>query len=139
MSAVKILVVDDNTADINLLRVALDEHEQEYELHVLETGDEALRFIEAQKDGLKEPDLCVIILDLHLPRYDGLAVLRGIRQAGVLSNVQVIILSGAASPAERREISAMGAIYRQKPFDIQGFFDLGAEILAICKGYAAAA
>lgn len=139
MSAVKILVVDDNTADVNLLRVALDEHDQEYELHILQTGDEALRFIEAQKDGLNEPDLCVIVLDLHLPRYDGLAVLRGIRQAGVLPNVQVIVLSGAASPVERSEISAMGAIYRQKPFGIQGFFDLGAEILAICKGYAAAA
>jgi CheY-like chemotaxis protein len=139
MSAVKILVVDDNTADINLLRVALDEHDENYELHTLQTGDEALRFVQQQKDGLKEPDLCVILLDLHLPRYDGLAVLRAIRQAGSLSHIQVIVLSGAASPAERREISAMGAIYRQKPFDIQGFFDLGAEILAICKGYAAAA
>jgi CheY-like chemotaxis protein len=139
MSAVKILVVDDNTADINLLRVALDEHDQTYELRVLHTGDEALRFVLAQKDGLQEPDLCVILLDLHLPRYDGLAVLRGIRQVGVLSHIQVIVLSGAASPAERREISDMGAIYRQKPFDIQGFFDLGAEILAICKGYAVAA
>ncbi len=139
MSAAKILVVDDNAADINLLRVALDENDQEYELRVLQTGDEALRFVEAQKDGLKEPDLCVILLDLHLPRYDGLAVLRGIRHVGILSHIQVIVLSGAASPAERREISAMGAIYRQKPFDIQGFFDLGAEILAICKGYAVAA
>ena len=139
MSAVKILVVDDNTADISLLRLALDEHEQKYELRVLHTGDEALRFIDAQKDGLTEADLCIILLDLHLPRYDGLAVLRGIRQVASLSHIQVIVLSGAASPAERREISAMGAIYRQKPFDIQGFFDLGAEILAICKGYAAAA
>jgi CheY-like chemotaxis protein len=139
VSAVKILVVDDNTADINLLRFALDEHEQKYELCVLRAGDEALRFVQAQKDGLMEPDLCVIVLDLHLPRYDGLAVLRGIRQVAVLSHIQVIVLSGAASPAERGEISAMGAIYRQKPFDIEGFFDLGAEILAICKGYAAAA
>jgi two-component system response regulator len=139
MSAVKILVVDDNTADISLLRVALDEHEQKYELRILNTGDEALRFIEAQRDGLNEPDLCIILLDLHLPRYDGLAVLRGIRQVATLSHIQVIVLSGSASPAERREISAMGAIYREKPFDIQGFCDLGAEILAICKGYAVAA
>ena len=138
MSAVKILAVDDNTADINLLRVALDEHEENYELRVLHTGDEALRFIEAQKDGLTEPDLCVILVDLHLPRYDGVAVLRGIREVAVLSHIQVIVLSGAASPADRREISALGAIYRQKPFDIQGFFDLGAEILAICKGFAVA-
>ena len=139
MSAVKILAVDDNTADINLLRVALDEHEENYELRVLHTGDEALRFIEAQKDGLTEPDLCVILVDLHLPRYDGVPVLRGIREVAVLSHIQVIVLSGAASPADRREISALGAIYRQKPFDIQGFFDLGAEILAICKGFAVAA
>ena len=133
MSPARILVVDDNTADVNLLRLALDQQGEKYELEVLETGEEALRFVREHRDGLQRPYPCVILLDLHLPKYDGLAILQAIKQAPVLAHIHVLVLSGMASPAERAKIANMGASYRQKPFDLGEYLDLGAEILALCQ------
>jgi hypothetical protein len=50
-----------------------------------------------------------------------------------LSHVSVVVLSGLASPEEKKRIAALGAIYRQKPFQLTEFMDLGAAVLAICR------
>jgi CheY-like chemotaxis protein len=128
----RILVVDDNTADIRLLRVALDQHGAEYVLEVLDNGEDALGFVDSHGRGSAEPEPCVILLDLHLPRYDGIAILQAIRQAPGLAHIHVVILSGMASPREKEKIANMGGVYRQKPFNLDEYFELGAEIFAIC-------
>jgi CheY-like chemotaxis protein len=136
MKPARILVVDDNTADVTLLRTALDQHAKEYTLDVLSTGDEALRYVHEHRSGAHPPEPCVILLDLRLPRYDGLAILNAIRKAPALAHIHVVVLSGSASPLERRQIDGMAAIYRQKPFSLDEYFELGAEILEICAGLA---
>jgi CheY-like chemotaxis protein len=133
MSVARILVVDDNAADINLLRLALDAQKEKYHMDVLRTGEDALRFIRDKAARENEPDPCVILLDLHLTHWDGLAVLEAIRQSPDLAHVNVIVLSGLASPQEKTRIAALGAVYRQKPFQLTEFMDLGAAVLAICK------
>jgi len=134
MGQARILVVDDNTADVTLLRVALNQQGHDYELDVLETADKALHFVQEHKDGLHAPEPCVILLDLHLPRYDGITILKAIKQAPVLAHIHVMILSGIAAPEEQSRIATLGAFYRQKPSDLEGYLDLGAEIFAICAG-----
>ncbi len=138
MNPARIVVADDNTADVNLLRLALDQQGEPYELDVLQTGDEALRFVREHRNGLREFQPCVILLDLHIPKYDGLAILQAIRQAPVLAHIHVVVLSGMATPAEKDRIAALGAFYRQKPFDLKDYLDLGAEVLAICADATAA-
>jgi CheY-like chemotaxis protein len=136
MSPARILVVDDNTADVSLLRVALDQQKEAYELEVLETAEKALAFVQERKAGLHvgldEEEPCVILLDLHLPRYDGITILKAIKQAPVLARIHVMVLSGIASPQERLGIATLGALYRQKPSNLDGYLDLGAEIFAVC-------
>jgi CheY-like chemotaxis protein len=132
MNSARIVVVDDNTADVGLLRLALDQQGDDYELEILETADKALRFVQEHRDGLHGPQPCVILLDLHLPRYDGITILDAIRRAPLLARIHVIVLSGVATPQEQAKIAIMGATYRQKPFNLSGYLDLGAEILAIC-------
>lgn len=139
MNPARIVLVDDNTADVNLLRMALDQQHAQYELHVLESGDEALRFVQQHRESTRDAHPCVILLDLHLPKYDGLAILRAIRQAPALAHIHVVVLSGMASPTERDKIAALGAAYRQKPFDLNDYLDLGAEVIAICASVSAAA
>src|SRR5437868_5142401 len=134
MGPARILVVDDNTADVSLLRVALNQQDHDYELEVLETADKALRFVQEHRDGLHAPEPCVILLDLHLPRYDGITILKAIKQAPVLAHIHVMVLSGIATPGEQLQIVALGARYRQKPSNLDGYLDLGAEIFAICAG-----
>ena len=140
MGAARILVVDDSTADVSLLRVALNQQNEPYELEVIKTAEEALAFVQERKDGfhaglhdgLHDEDPCVILLDLHLPRYDGITILKAIKQAPVLSHVHVMVLSGIATPQEQFKIATMGALYRQKPSNLDGYLDLGAEIFAVC-------
>jgi CheY-like chemotaxis protein len=133
MTPARILVVDDNTADVRLLRLGLDRRGDEYALEVLESGEEALRFVRAHIEGSLDPEPCVILLDLHLPCYDGISILEAIRTAPALAHIHVIILSGAASPTEKDRIARMGAVYRPKPFSLNEYFDLAAEIFAICQ------
>jgi CheY-like chemotaxis protein len=139
MSPARILVVDDSTADVSLLRVALNQQNEAYELEVLETAEQALAFVQEHKDrshgGLHEVEPCVILLDLHLPRYDGLTILKAIKQAPVLAHIHVMVLSGIATPQEQFKIATMGALYRQKPSSLEGYLDLGAEIFAVCADY----
>ena len=134
MSPARILVVDDNTADITLFcGWVLDQHKEAYVLQILTSGDEALHFVYDHRRGTRAPEPCVILLDLHLPKYDGLAILQAIRSVPALGHIQVVVLSGLASPHERESITSMGAVYRQKPFDLDEYAVLGAEILEICR------
>ena len=133
MQPARILVIEDNVSDIDLLRLALDQQEEAYELEVLKDGEEARRFVHEHRTGLRKPEPCLILLDLHLPIYDGMAILRAIREAPALEHIHVIVLSGLASPSQKVEIANLGALYRTKPSGLPELFELACEIIAICK------
>ncbi len=138
MSAARILVVDDSTADVSLLRLALNQQNEPYELEVLQTAEEALAFVHEHRNrmrgGIHDEEPCVILLDLNLPRYDGITILKAIKQAPVLAHIHVMVLSGIATPQEQFKVATMGALYRQKPSNLAGYLDLGAEIFEVCAG-----
>jgi CheY-like chemotaxis protein len=68
----------------------------------------------------------VIVLDLHLPRYDGMAILRAIRETPDLEHLQVVILTGLANPHQKVEIEKLGAVHRKKPFTLNQLRELAA-------------
>jgi CheY-like chemotaxis protein len=132
-SAAQIVVIEDNPADVHLLRIALDETGAPYVLTILKDGDEALKFIEQQRN-LAKPTPCAIVLDLNLPKYDGITVLRAIRKAPALANIKIAVISTLASPAELSHIQELGIdLYRQKPRDLEDFFALAADIIGLCE------
>ena len=133
MHAARILVIEDNEGDVNMLRFALDEQEEDYELEVLRDGEAAIQFIHEHRRAAREPEPCVILVDLHLPRYDGIAILRAIREAPPLEHIQVVVLSGRANPREEAEIANLGAFYRTKPSTLSELSELAAEIFVICN------
>jgi CheY-like chemotaxis protein len=129
----KILVIEDNPADVFLLRFALNHHKQEYELELLRDGQEALRFVHRQRTAAAEPEPCVIVLDLNLPGHDGRSVLQAIRDEPLLAHVRVVALSGSVSPKDEMEIQRLGVrLYKAKPMRLDGWIALAGEILAIC-------
>jgi chemotaxis family two-component system response regulator Rcp1 len=130
----KILIVDDSPSDTNILCLALSGLDEEVEVEVVTDGQRALEFIHAQKRVLHELRPCVIVLDLHLPRHDGIEILQVIRQEPVLNHIGVVVLTGSASPSERAELERLGAFYRHKPMTLSGFDELAADLIAICKG-----
>jgi len=126
--------VEDNDADVFMLRCALDDQGEAYELIVLADGEEAIQFVEEQRLSPQTYEPCVILIDLHLPKQDGLEVLRAIRRAPVLERIHVILLSSVASPQQQEEIQAMGGDFRIKPSELDEVYAFAAEVIAICKG-----
>jgi CheY-like chemotaxis protein len=129
----RIVVIEDNPAETVLLRHALDEQGEPYVLEVLTDGESALEFV---RDHCHEcrPEPCLIILDLHLPRYDGATVLRAIRCAPELAHVKVVVLTSMASPAEKAEVIALGVeSYRTKPMGWNETLELARELMIICN------
>jgi CheY-like chemotaxis protein len=90
VSAAKLLVIEDNLSDIYILRHALGELGEEFDLEVVSDGDVALQFVSDQRANRHDAKPCVIVLDLHLPKHDGLEILRAIRYEPALTHVHVV-------------------------------------------------
>jgi two-component system, chemotaxis family, response regulator Rcp1 len=131
----KILMIEDNAADVFLLRHALDQHADEYSLEVIRDGEAAIEFVSLQRAaGVGDEQPCVIVLDLHLPKHDGAAVLKVIRQEPVLDHVQVVALTTLASPRDEEEVRELGVrLYRSKPVNVEDWIELAGNILEICR------
>ena len=129
----KILMIEDNEGDIFLLRYALKQQTPDFELNVLRDGEAALQFIEDQRCRASEPQPCVIVLDLHLPKHDGTAILSAIKREPVLSHIHIVALTTLASPEDEADILRLGVrMYKTKPTNIDGWHALASEILDIC-------
>jgi CheY-like chemotaxis protein len=77
---------------------------------------------------------CAIVLDLHLPKHDGAAVLKAIRLEPTLAHIQVVALTSFSSPKEETEVRTLGInLYRSKPTDLDGWIELAGEILELCR------
>lgn len=112
-----ILLVEDNASDIALTRRAFARTLQA-KLAVAEDGQEALDYLFAQEAPL--PDL--ILLDLNLPRLDGLTVLSRIRAHPRTRRVPVVILTSSVEPSDVAEGYGLGAnSYIRKPVEFERF------------------
>jgi CheY-like chemotaxis protein len=132
-SPAKIVVVEDNSADVFLLRHALEQHNEEYVLEVLRDGEEAIQFVEFQRSAGPHAEPCVIVLDLHLPKQDGTTVLKVIKQEPALALVNVVALTTLASPKDEQEVRDLGVrLYKAKPTLLDEWIKLAGEILEIC-------
>jgi len=137
MSHPYIVIVDDNPADIELLRIALDQHGESYQLAALTDGEEAVRFVKERSPANREPDPCVILLDFHLPKLDGPEVLAAVKREPSLRHVHVMMLtSGGVRPQEQVKVENMGATFRLKPRNFAEVLALAADVLRLCKGTA---
>jgi len=134
----KILVVEDNPADIHILRRSLVDLGEDFYLEVLSDGERALEFVFDQRKNRHDAQPCVILLDLHLPKHNGIQVLRAIREEPVLSHVKVVLVTGLASPQEAAELNHMEADWRLKPASLSEFSELAAYLIALCRGIHAA-
>jgi chemotaxis family two-component system response regulator Rcp1 len=127
---VRILLIEDSAADVKLLRYALDAARFRYELCTLEDGAEALAFVRRKgryTDATRK--LQLIVMDLHLPKHDGIEVLREIRKSEEFADLPVAILSASVSPEERNTVEALRrTCFITKPLDLEGFLNVGKRI-----------
>src|SRR5271170_7479094 len=119
MNTVKILLAEDNLADVLLVRKALEEHDVPYDLHVVRDGEQALTFIASmgQPDGPACPD--VVLLDVNLPKIEGAEILSEFRKHPRCAETPVIVITSSDAYRDRDQMAQLGiAHYFKKPFDL---------------------
>ena len=115
-----VLYVEDNPADAHLLQSVLTKHADPFDLTVLEDGEMALQFIEAKP---YQPD--VIVLDVNIPRIDGLTVLATLKTDPHLKSIPVLVLVSPGTPNSQRAEALNADLCLAKPFDLDGYGQLG--------------
>ncbi len=122
-----ILLADDNPADIYLIREALKEHGVNCTTQVAMDGKEVLQLISTEGSLAGMQDLSLIILDLNLPRHDGLEILKRLRETRRFAHIPVVVLTSSDSPRDRGTANELGATkYIRKPSSLEQFLALGA-------------
>ena len=122
---VEILLVEDNPTDVELTLRALKKNNLANKVHVVTDGAEALEFIFASgayegRDINHRPR--VILLDLKLPKVDGLEVLRKIKSDERTRDIPVVVLTSSKEEKDRVESYRLGVnSYIAKPVDFNQF------------------
>ncbi len=131
MNSKIILLVEDNPSDVGLTQRALAKSRVANELVVAEDGQEALDYLfgagaHAGRDVTEMPAL--VLLDLKLPKVDGLQVLRQIRADDRTSRLPVVILTTSREEQDVAQSYDLGAnSYIRKPVDFIQFAQAVAE------------
>lgn len=123
--AIEILLAEDNPGDVRLTREALHSNKIRNRLHVAADGVAALAFLrrEGEYAGAPRPDL--ILLDLNMPRKNGLEVLGEIKADPDLRRIPVVVLT--TSSAEQDILASYDEhanCYIVKPVDLDRFVEV---------------
>ena len=127
LNEVEILLVEDNPQDVELTLRALKKHNLANKVHVAKDGAEALDYLFASgayegRDIGKTPK--VILLDLKLPKVDGLEVLRKVKAVERTKTIPIVVLTSSREEKDMVESYKLGVnSYIVKPVDFNKFVD----------------
>jgi len=122
-----ILLIEDNPMDVDLTRRAFARHKLVNPFEVARDGEEALAYLTRWEAGTPLP--VVILLDLKLPKVDGLEVLRQIKAHPQFRTIPVVILTTSAEDYDVEAAYQLGAnSYIVKPVDFDKFMEVAEQI-----------
>jgi CheY-like chemotaxis protein len=119
---VDVLLVEDDPGDVLMTQEAFEQYQIRGKLHVVSDGEQALHFLRKSGDYVEVPTPGLILLDLNLPRRNGLEVLAELKADSRLLSIPVIVLT--TSQAEEdivRSYSLHANAYISKPVDFDRF------------------
>ena len=135
--SVNLMLVEDNPADVRLIRHALDECKAVYRLTLARDGEEAIAMLRrrAPHEHVARPDF--ILLDLNLPRKDGRAVLAEVKEDPELRGIPVVVLSTSTNDQDVRYCYEHHAqSYVAKPVELDRFTEVIGELKQYWMGTA---
>jgi len=122
----EILLAEDNPADVYLIRRALRDHGVDRLIRVSGDGKDTLQILSREGTYRERESLDLIILDLNLPRHDGIEILERLRATEEFDRVPVVVLTSSDSPRDRQSANRLGAtLYLRKPTSLEQFLAMG--------------
>ena len=118
----EVLLVEDSPGDVRLVRQALSDSNLAIRLHVAQDGVGAMSFLRQEGDHVDAPRPDFILLDINLPRVDGLEVLAMIKEDHGLRSLPTIMLTTSNAEADILRSYQLGAnAYLSKPVKTREF------------------
>ena len=121
---VEILLVEDNADDVELTLHALRKENMANQIHVVRDGEEALAFLfDPQKPN--HAHLKLVLLDLKLPKVDGMEVLKAVKSDPRTRRIPVVVMTSSREESDLVRSYDLGVnSYLQKPVDFDQFRDV---------------
>lgn len=125
-----VLVVEDNPGDLDLIREAFEHQQIHHRLHCVRNGQAAVEFLNRTRTDATAPKPDLIILDLNVPKVDGLELLHWLKAEPSFSLIPTVVFSTSHNPSDVFASYAMQAnCYAIKPSDPDCFFETIGEIV----------
>ena len=123
MKSAQIVLIEDNPADVLLVKLALKENGIAHVLTQFDSGEEAIQTLCSEpKSQNFVPD--AILLDLNTPRTDGFEALHRLREFPRFSDVPIAILTSSQDRKDKHRASIQGTRYIEKPSQLNEFLTL---------------
>lgn len=119
-----ILIIEDNPADVRLMREAFRDVHPPVLIHVASDGDEALQFMRKEGQHAAAPRPSLIFLDFNLPKSNSREVLRQLKQDVKLRPIPIAVLTTSESERDIQDAYQLYAnCYLRKPVDLDSFLN----------------
>ncbi|MGM0613080.1 MAG: response regulator [Bacteroidota bacterium] len=129
---IEILIVEDNASDAEMAMRAFEKNKLTNKIHIVRDGEEALNFVFANGEYAhrnKERKPKIILLDLKLPKVDGLEVLRELKKNEETKIIPMIVLTSSKEEKDIIESYRLGVnSYIVKPVDFDKFVEAVREL-----------
>jgi CheY-like chemotaxis protein len=130
----RLLIIDDNEADLFLIKEALRRESLDCEIVSLTDGAQAIAYLCSPGAVAERPDC--IVLDLNLPKVRGDQVLKAIREHPPMADVPILVWSSSLGTEAGSVRDQSGpALFIEKPSDLREFLAIGAKIRSLLEGH----
>jgi len=122
---IDVLLVEDDDGDVLMTQEAFEFHKLRNRLHIVNDGEQALRYLRQEGEYAESPRPDLILLDLNLPRRDGREVLAEVKSDEDLCSIPVVILTTSQADEDiLRSYRLHANAYISKPVDFERFIDV---------------
>lgn len=130
MEPTQILLVEDDPNDVELIQLALDSYNFVNKIDVVSDGEQAIHYLfgrDGQPPTQSLPRL--VLLDLKLPKIDGIQILEMIRRSPLTRNLVVVVMTSSAESRDLKACYDLGVnSYIVKPLDFQQFVEMARQV-----------
>lgn len=131
MAGKRILLVDDDPEDRDIIKYAMELEQAHNTIYFAENGEQALEILDKNYHVAEVP--CLIVLDLNMPKMNGTQTLGNLKSDERFKNIPVIIYSTSINPLEKEKCMQLGAhSYITKPVSFKESTETAKVFLEFC-------